>query len=162
MGRLIVTQDAVEGDLGSADLNARAARQARTLLGSEQSGLHEIGGRSVFFDVFLPPPQLVLCGAGDDARPLARFAADVGFRVVVVDRRPGYLTVERFPAAARLVASDGAELLERLALDAGSYGAGMTTNLAADQAYLRALLGTPAAYLGMLRPRQRSDADVHN
>src|SRR5256884_6168918 len=30
-GRLIVTQDAVEGDLGSADLNARAARQARTL-----------------------------------------------------------------------------------------------------------------------------------
>src|SRR5437763_1550343 len=97
-GRLIVTQDAVEGDLGSVDLNARAAAQARTLLGTEQSGLYEIAARNVFFDVFLPPPQLVLCGAGDDARPLARFAADVGFRVVVVDRRPGYLTVERFPA----------------------------------------------------------------
>src|SRR5439155_18743576 len=135
-GRLIVTQDAVEGDLGLADLSARAARQARTLLGTEQSGLYEIASRNVFFDVFLPPPQLVLCGAGDDARPLARFAADVGFRVVVVDRRPGYLTVERFPGAARLVESDGAELSERLALDDASYAVVMTHNFADDQAYL--------------------------
>ncbi len=132
------------------------------MLGSEQSGLHEIGGRSVFFDVFLPPPQLVLCGAGDDARPLARFAADVGFRVVVVDRRPGYLTVERFPTAARLVASDGAELLERLALDAASYAVVMTHNFADDQAYLRALLDTPAAYIGMLGPRERTERIVRN
>ena len=161
-GRLIVTQDAVEGDLGSADLNARASAQARTQLGTEQSSLHEISGHAVFFDVFLPPPQLVLCGAGDDARPLARFAADVGFRVVVVDRRPGYLTVERFPGAARLVESDGAELSERLALDAASYAVVMTHNFADDQAYLRALLRAPVAYIGMLGPRQRTERIVRN
>jgi len=161
-GRLIVTQEAAEGDLGSPDLNARAAGRARTLLGTEQSGLHAIGGRTVFFDVFCPPPQLVLLGAGEDARPLARLAADVGFRVVVVDRRPGYLTVERFPTAARLVESDGAELLERLALDAASYAVVMTHNFADDQAYLRALLDTPAAYIGMLGPRQRTERIVRN
>jgi len=161
-GRLIVTQEAAEGDLGSPDLNARAAGRARTLLGTEQSGLHAIGGRTVFFDVFCPPPQLVLLGAGEDARPLARLAADVGFRVVVVDRRTGYLTVERFPTAARLVESDGAELLERLALDAASYAVVMTHNFADDQAYLRALLDTPAAYIGMLGPRQRTERIVRN
>jgi len=161
-GRLIVTQEAAEGDLGSPDLNARAAGRARTLLGTEQSGLHAIGGRTVFFDVFCPPPQLVLLGAGEDARPLARLAADVGFRVVVVDRRPGYLTVERFPTAARLVESDGAELLERLALDAASYAVVMTHNFADDQAYIRALLDTPAAYIGMLGPRQRTERIVRN
>ena len=96
----------------------------------------------------------------DDARPLARFAADVGFRVVVVDRRPGYLTVERFPSAARLVESNGAELPERLALDAASYAVVMTHNFADDQAYLRALLGTPVAYIGMLGPRQRTERIV--
>src|SRR2546427_5853130 len=32
-----------------------------------------------------------------------------GFRVVVVDRRSGYLTVERFPTAARLVESRSEE-----------------------------------------------------
>jgi len=161
-GRLIVTHDAAEGDLGSADLNARVARQARTLLGSEQSGLHEIGGHTVFFDVFSPPPQLVLLGAGEDARPLARLAAEVGFRVVIVDRRPGYLTVERFPSAARLVESDGAELAERLPLDAASYAVVMTHNFADDAAYLQALLGTPAAYIGMLGPRQRTERIVRN
>ena len=161
-GRLIVTQDAVEGDLGSADLNARAARQARSLLGTEQSGLHEIGGRTVFFDVFLPPPQLVLFGAGEDARPLARLAAEVGFRVVVVDRRPGYLRSEWFPTAAGLVASDGADLAARLSLDGASYAVVMTHNFADDQAYLRALLRTPAPYIGMLGPRQRTERIVRN
>src|SRR6059058_4327197 len=93
--RLIMTADDSAGDLESTELNGAVTTQARALLGTEQSGLHEIGGRTVFFDVFLPPPQLVLFGAGEDARPLARLAADVGFRVVVVDRRPGYLTNER-------------------------------------------------------------------
>src|SRR5207249_3704808 len=120
------------------------------------------GEVEVFFDVFCPPPQLVLLGAGEDARPLARLAADVGFRVVVVDRRPGYLTNERFPTAARLVESDGAELAERLSLDGASYAVVMTHNFADDQAYLRALLRTPVPYIGMLGPRQRTERIVRN
>src|SRR6266496_4798775 len=68
--RLTVTHDAAQGDLGSADRNAAAAARARELLGTEQSGVHEIGGRTVFLDLFVPPPQLEVCGAGDDARPL--------------------------------------------------------------------------------------------
>ena len=51
----------------------------------------------------------LLSTLGDDARPLVRFAAEVGFRVVVVDRRPALLTRERFPAAALLIESTGAE-----------------------------------------------------
>ena len=116
--RLIVTADRTEGDLGSKDLNARVATKARELLETGESGIHEIGGRSIFLDVLVPPPELVVLGAGDDARPLVRFAADVGFRVVVVDRRPGYLTRERFPDAAALVESAGDELEVLLPLDA--------------------------------------------
>src|SRR2546422_797430 len=112
-GRLIVAPDAVAGDLGSLDLKRAMPAWARALLGTEQSGLHEIASHSIFCDVFLPPPQLALCGAGDDARPLARLAAEVGFRVIVVDRRPGFLTAERFPTAAGLVESDGAGLARR-------------------------------------------------
>jgi xanthine dehydrogenase accessory factor len=160
--RLIVTHDGLDGSLGSAELDRAAGARARGLLGTEQSGLHEVGGHTVFFDVLLPPPQLVLLGAGEDARPLARLAADLGFRVVVVDRRPGYLTAERFPTAARLVESDGAALGERLALDTASYAVVMTHNFADDAAYLKALLGTPAAYIGMLGPRQRTERIVRN
>ena len=160
--RLVVTGDGTEGDLGSKDLNARATVQAREVLQIGESGIHDIAGRSVFFDVLVPPPQLVVLGAGDDARPLVRFAADVGFRVVVVDRRPGYLTVERFPAAAALVKSAGDELGEALSLDAECYAVVMNHNFADDQAYLRALLKAPVAYIGMLGPRQRTERILRN
>jgi len=155
--RLVATADATYGSLGSPDLNAAASERARALLGNEQSGVYEIAGRSVFLDVFLPPPELIICGAGDDARPLARFAADIGFRVVIVDRRPAYLAAERFPTAATLIESRPEELLQRLAPDAACYAVVMTHNFADDQGYLRALVGAPVPYIGMLGPRQRTE-----
>ena len=155
--RLLVTADGAEGELGATDMTARTVIKGRELLEAGQSGIHEIAGRSIFFDVLRPPPQLVVLGAGDDARPLVRFAADVGFRVVVVDRRPGHLTAERFPAAAALVRSGGDELAGATALDVECYAVVMNHNFADDQAYLRALLKTPVSYIGMLGPRQRTD-----
>ena len=160
--QLIVTAERAEGDLGSRDLNTRVASKARELLETRESGIHEIGGQSVFFDVLVPPPQLVVLGAGDDARPLVRFAADVGFRVVVVDHRPGYLTVDRFPAAAALIQSAGDELGASLPLDAECYAIVMNHNFADDQAYVRALLTTSVAYVGMLGPRQRTERILRN
>jgi xanthine dehydrogenase accessory factor len=160
--RLIVTDDGAEGDVGSVELNRMVTAQARSLLRAGESGVREIAGRSVFFDVLVPPPQLVLLGAGDDARPLARFAADVGFRVVVVDRRPGYLTRDRFPAAADLVQSGGDGLAQALPLDSDCYGVVMNHNFADDLAYLRALLRSSVAYIGMLGPRQRTERMLRN
>src|SRR5438552_5097814 len=159
---LVVTADGAEGNLGSADLNRKATTRARELLETGESGTHEISGRSVFFDALVPPPHLVILGAGDDARPLVRFAAEIGFRVVVVDRRPGYLTADRFPAAAALIQSAGNELDAVLPLDAECYAVVMNHNFADDQAYVRALLKAPVAYVGMLGPRQRTERILRN
>ncbi|HET7295871.1 MAG TPA: XdhC family protein [Gemmatimonadales bacterium] len=160
--RLIVTPGATEGDLGAVELNRSAGARARELLEAGESGIHVIAGRQVFFDVLRPPPQLVVLGAGDDARPLVRFAAEVGFRVVVVDRRPGHLTRQRFPAAAALVDAAGDGLGEALPLDAECYAVVMNHNFADDQAYVRALLKAPVAYIGMLGPRQRTERILRN
>jgi len=160
--RLVVTGGGAEGDLGSKDLNERSTAKARELLETGESGIHELGERAVFIDVLIPPPQLIVLGAGDDARPLVRFAADVGFRVVVVDRRSGPLTHERFPTAALLVESAGNELAEVLPLDAECYAVVMNHNFADDQAYVRALLKSPVGYVGMLGPRQRTERILRN
>lgn len=160
--RLLVTRDSVAGALGSVELDGAAAVRARELLETGESGLHDLARQSVFIDVLTPPPQLVVLGAGDDARPLVRFAAEVGFRVVLVDRRPGYLTVERFPGAAALVQSSGDEVSDVLPLDGECYAVVMNHNFADDQGYLRALLRTPVPYIGMLGPRQRTDRILRN
>ncbi len=143
----------VTGAGGEGDVAARA----RALIREGRSAVEEVTGRSVFIDVLIPPPELVVFGAGDDARPLVRCAAEIGFRVTVVDRRPAYLAPERFPAAARLVHSDAAHLPERLPLDASCYAVVMTHNFADDRAYAQALIETPVAYIGVLGPRQRTD-----
>ena len=54
-------------------------------------------------------PRLLICGAGHDADPLAHYASDLGFEVVVSDERPALLSPERFPFA-HLVPSLPSEL----------------------------------------------------
>jgi xanthine dehydrogenase accessory factor len=130
---------------------------AAALIGDGRSRIGGFEGRESFLDVLEPPPRLLIVSAGDDARHLARLAADVGFRVVVADRRPGLLAPERFPAGSRLVETDAAQLGERIVLDAASFAVVMTHHFADDTDYLRALLRSPVGYLGVLGPRSRTD-----
>src|SRR5947209_5107320 len=67
--RLIVTASGAEGDLGTSRLTAAAVARARALLREERAALEQFAGRAVFIDVLVPPPELVVLGAGDDARP---------------------------------------------------------------------------------------------
>jgi xanthine dehydrogenase accessory factor len=159
---LIVDRQGVYGHLGANQLTAMATARALEALGAERSTIVQVGDRSVFVDSLIPPPQLVLFGAGDDAIPLARAGADVGFRVLVVDRGTGHLTAERFPGAAQLVGSREDRWLDRLALDDATYTVVMTHNFAEDQEFVRRLLPSPVPYIGLLGPRQRSQRILQN
>lgn len=160
--RMVVTADATEGTLGSDRLDLAAAGRARELLTTGRSAVHDLAGCAVFIEHLIPPPRLVICGAGEDARPLARLAAEVGFRVVVTDQRPAYLTAERFPTAVALVDSGADDCERRLALDAACYAVVMSHSFAHDQECIRALVRSPVAYIGVLGPRQRTERILVN
>ena len=155
--RLVVTADGGEGDLMTAEIGPQVVTVAQALLAArEGSGLHDVAGRSVFVDIFFPPPRLVVISAGDDAQPLVRFAIELGFRVTVVDHRPGLLLPERFPGA-QLVDSSAADFAKRVPLDETCCVVLMMHHFADDSAYLAEVLRTPATYIGVLGPRQRTD-----
>jgi xanthine dehydrogenase accessory factor len=161
--RMVVTPTRHEGRLGDRAFDLDLAERVRTMLAAGPSSeLLQVDGRSVFVDSFSPPPQLLIVSAGNDSRPLARFASAAGFRVAVVDHRPGLLAPDRFPAAARLVDSGSFELAARVECDARTYAVVMTHNFADDEQYLRALVATPVPYIGMLGPRQRTDRLIGN
>jgi hypothetical protein len=63
---------------------------------------HE-GPNVIFTELFEPPPALIVCGAGDDARSLVTYASEAGFAVTMVDHRQAFLNANRFPLAERLV-----------------------------------------------------------
>jgi xanthine dehydrogenase accessory factor len=110
-----------------------------------------------FRDVVVPPPRLVLFGAGDDTRPLVRLAKEVGWHVTVVDSRSAYATRSRFPEADTIIVTRPERLTEQLELDAGLYTVLMTHRYAEDLELLRALLARQTAYIGVLGPRKRTE-----
>jgi xanthine dehydrogenase accessory factor len=136
---------------------AVTGEEAKEWIDADRSQLVSRDGTELFIDVMSPPPRLLVVSAGDDARHLARLADEVGFRVVVADRRPGLLAPDRFPDSVRLVEADAARLSERLVLRDTSFAVVMTHHFADDADYLRALLRSPVRYIGMLGPRQRTE-----
>ena len=103
------------------------------------------------------PPALVLFGAGEDARPLARLAKEIGWHVTVADSRAAYATPTRFPEADAAVNLPSAEATKLLTTVNSSCAVIMTHRYAEDLQLLRQLLPHPLAYLGLLGPRKRTD-----
>lgn len=110
----------------------------------------------LFLDVVAPPPALVIFGAGDDAQPLARLAAELGWQIAVADPRAAFATAERFPGATRFVAPAD-QLVEKVAPGADVLAVVMTHHYVHDLPVLKALLQRPLAYLGLLGPRKRAE-----
>src|SRR5258705_7951664 len=101
---LIVTDDGrLTGTLGSPDLNAELVEAAGAALRRGLSRTVELGGRSLFIEVFPVRPRLVVVGGVEVARSLVRLAHELGFETVVVDGRAAFATKERFPEVDNLV-----------------------------------------------------------
>jgi xanthine/CO dehydrogenase XdhC/CoxF family maturation factor/CTP:molybdopterin cytidylyltransferase MocA len=115
------------------------------------------GSRTLFTEILHPPPRLIVCGAGDDARPLVGFASAAGFAVTVVDHRPAFLATERFPSAKRLLHFRPDDDVEALAVDARTLVVVKTHSFAHDRDWLKVFLETSASYIGLLGPRARAD-----
>ncbi|HEX6899036.1 MAG TPA: XdhC family protein [Thermoanaerobaculia bacterium] len=155
---LIVGPDSVHGSLGSADLDAQAVEKARSLALSGRSGVHPVGDRRVFFEALPPPPHLIVCGAGDDARPLVAYAADAGFRVTLVDHRQGLMNPAWFPQAARLILARPEDQETDLPPAERSLAVVKTHSLGHDREWARRLLAAGLPYVGMLGPRARTES----
>ena len=138
-----------------AALQGEVVRLASAALASGRSRFDAVGARRVFADVLLPPPKLLVCGAGDDARPTVTLAAMVGFRVSVADHRAAYLTAERFPEAQRLFLIRPEDEAPGLPGDADTYAVIKTHSLMRDTAWVNRLSATGIHYLGVLGPRAR-------
>jgi xanthine dehydrogenase accessory factor len=158
--RLVVRPDGTsDGSLGDAAIDATAVEASRALLREERSEVRALSeGVRAFVEVLDPPLRLVVCGAGHDAIPLVRAASVLGWKVTVVDDRPGFLTHERFPEATAFVAvAEPEDAAKAAGVDGRTFAVVMTHNFLRDKEYIRSLLGSPAAYVGMLGPGARTE-----
>jgi xanthine/CO dehydrogenase XdhC/CoxF family maturation factor len=145
------------GSTGDADLDRTISARASDLLGAGISQLDDLEANQVFTDVQVPPPSLLVLGAGEDSRPLAAFATDVGFRVTVVDHRSAYLVPDHYPTGTRLLEARPDLNLSELLLGPRTYAVVKTHSLEHDREWVRRLLASSVAYIGVLGPSARVD-----
>jgi xanthine dehydrogenase accessory factor len=155
--RMIVDPDGGEQvRLGDERLSDRGRELALGALDEARSGLAALDdGVRAFVEVIAPPLRLLVCGAGHDAIPLVRAAADLGWRVEVVDDRDAFLKPHRFPGAERFVKAEPIDAAREAVVDGRTHVVVMSHNFLRDKDYLRSFLGTSAAYIGMLGPHAR-------
>jgi xanthine/CO dehydrogenase XdhC/CoxF family maturation factor len=156
-GRMIVRGPGeIVGGLTDPIVEQRAIASARGRLAATYpaSGPEPIGGAEVFFEITMPPPDLVIFGAGHDAVPVAQLAWTLGFAVTVVDVRETFLTKERFGGATR-VCAHFSQFAERVAMHPGCFSLIMNHHIERDQQSLKFSLESDAAYIGVLGPRSR-------
>jgi xanthine dehydrogenase accessory factor len=152
---LVDAQGSTTGSTGIPRLDSRLADLASRGVIEGRSRLREIDGLVLFIDVLTVPPSLIVCGAGDDARPLVAYASDVGFAVTVVDHRDGYLSPARFPGARALQRLRPGDDITSLAVGPETLVVVKTHSLSHDREWVRAFLQAGAAYIGLLGPRAR-------
>lgn len=98
--------------------------------------------------------RLVIVGATALAAELARFARECDYAVTIVDPRPAFATRARQPAADELIVAWPDDVAAATRLDEAAAVAILSHDVKLDLPALRAALGSPARYIGLLGNRR--------
>jgi xanthine dehydrogenase accessory factor len=104
----------------------------------------------LYLEPHFPPPRLLIAGAGHVGRAVARQGKLLGFEVTVIDDRPELASREAIPEAHRFVVGPVGLALKRCPLGEDAFVVIVTRGHRRDGEALRACIGRPAAYLGMI------------
>jgi xanthine/CO dehydrogenase XdhC/CoxF family maturation factor len=142
-----------------ADLISRIEADLDDAFPEARRGLvREYGPVTVAFEVVTPSVRLLICGSGPDVVPLVRFGVELGWDLTVVDHRPlEFAHAGRFPGARISECAEPLDLERTTAITEHTAAVVMSHNYARDLDYVRALLRSQAAYIGVLGPRARTE-----
>lgn len=106
-----------------------------------------------------PQIRLLICGAGDDVKPLVTMAKLQDWHVSVIDSRPRYATRLRFPQADTFMPLPLRDTDKLLELSRNAAVALMSHSLTQDRMRLAVLLehAEHYRYIGQLGPRYRTE-----
>ncbi len=121
-----------------------------------------LSGVDVLVLVEAPAPRVLLLGAGPDAKPVAELASFLGWNVTVIDHRPHYAQIERFPHAELVLDGGPAALAQLLQAEPGRsqrFAAAivMSHHFLSDRNYLDTLASSDIPYVGLLGPSVRRE-----
>ncbi|EUB95665.1 hypothetical protein PMI07_002153 [Rhizobium sp. CF080] len=139
----------LEGEPVSGSLGEETAKVFR----SGKAGTVDVEGRSLFLNVHLPPPRIVVIGAVHISQALARLAPVAGYDLTIIDPRTAFATEERFEGV-ELIADWPEDVLKDHPLDAYTALAAVTHDPKIDDFPLSEALRVGCFYVGALGSRK--------
>jgi xanthine dehydrogenase accessory factor len=101
-----------------------------------------------------PPPMLLIVGAGHVGHALSGIAANLDFRVTVIDDRSDLLLPERFPKATKIVGDIETEL-QRFPIDLETFVVIVTRGHKHDGQALHTVINSQAKYIGLIGSKRK-------
>lgn len=162
---LVIRPDGIAGSLGNAGLDATVTQDGLGLLdkGRTQSlrvgpdGLRSSDEVSVFVSSFAPAPRMIVFGAVDFSRAVARIGAFLGYHVTVCDARATFATKKRFPEADEVVVDWPHRYLSKTEVDERTVICVLTHDPKFDLPLLEIALRLPVAYVGVMGSRRTNE-----
>jgi len=115
----------------------------------------------IFAERIRPLPQLIIAGAGHIGKALAHLGSLLDFEVTVIDDRPEYANKNQLPDADHIVVKDIREAMEELHPGPDDYCVLVTRGHQHDEEALKPLIGSDAAYIGMIGSRHKVGVMKH-
>lgn len=181
---IVDARERILGTIGGGPVEKNAARTAGEMLregagdrllkfsldtvpegdrhGEEADGLMDTGAicggdMSVFIKCFHPPARLVIAGGGHIAEALYGIAKEMDFGITIVDNRPEFASVDRFPGA-EVILGDYREIFSDLPVNSPTYFVIITHGHKHDQDVLDAVVEKDwknVSYVGMIGSRHK-------
>ncbi len=133
--------------------------EARAALADNMSSTRKVqignAQATVLFALVKPRPRLLVLGAGLDAEPVTRLAAELGWRITVIDHRPAYIEKGSFDDADKVICCPADEMAAVVDLAKFDTAIVMSHHLATDRSYLAQLSKLDIRYIGLLGPKDR-------
>ncbi len=155
--KLFVREDgSTIGSLGDPAWDAAAKRQALELAPYGKEAYLELGdGAAAFLESYTTPPTLVMAGGGHISKAVAPLAKALGFRLFIIDDRPEFANVERFPEATETVVADYADGIARLPINPNTAIVVATRGHRHDDRALEAAARSSASYVGLIGSQRK-------
>lgn len=110
---------------------------------------------TAFIEHVKPVISLVVVGAGNDAIPLTKIAAVLGWDITVIDGRHNYALQGRFPSANKVIVANPEQVLPHIQLNEWTAFVLMTHNYIYELNLLKQLLPLKLQYIGVLGPKKK-------
>ena len=146
----VIAGDGIGERIEDAELERAARRRGRSHVIQQDE-------RTIFAEVNLPPPRLLVYGAVDTAEALCAAASRLGWTTIVADVRSRFATRERIPSADELLVAWPDEALAQVRPDEGTAIVVLTHDVKFDQPLLEGALKTDAFYVGALGSRRNQE-----